>query len=472
MTTGPDRPISGEVIDPAGPVFVLTSARSGSTLMRYLLDAHPELACPAETGLPSLGLQLASSLMIMNGAPKPSLQATSLAGIPEPVVSRVRATLDSMMGQYLADRNKRRFCEKSLGTAKFADLLIRLYPDVRFIGLVRHVMDFIASAAEANPWGPLGYGFDEYVTGGSGNMVRNLARYWTDHTGAIASVALMHPDHVFLVRYEDLVEAPELLAAKIFGFLGVSQQPGITQRCLRAKSERLSQGDHKIWWTSRISTQSVGRGQAVPPFLLTQPVADEVNALLRQFSYLPVDSSWGTPEMPADPRKPGSGPTPSGQPPYPELAMVAQLTAHSLEERLRTGLRRVDANFTARWQGCSSDTFACVARSRGLPDQDAHWLIDLLTGTMSAARGGDYQWCIVGEHGAWDAVLGGQTDLGTAFRRSELRYCEGTPVGPPADSNYSAEVPVTEDRVDMVGDLLGLTPWLAARSAPYTSQPG
>jgi hypothetical protein len=175
MTTGPDRPISGEVIDPAGPVFVLTSARSGSTLMRYLLDAHPELACPAETGLPSLGLQLASSLMIMNGAPKPSLQATSLAGIPEPVVSRVRATLDSMMGQYLADRNKRRFCEKSLGTAKFADLLIRLYPDVRFIGLVRHVMDFIASAAEANPWGPLGYGFDEYVTGGSGNMVRNLA---------------------------------------------------------------------------------------------------------------------------------------------------------------------------------------------------------------------------------------------------------------------------------------------------------
>jgi hypothetical protein len=33
------------------PLFVLCMARSGSTLLRFLLDAHPDLACPPETNL-------------------------------------------------------------------------------------------------------------------------------------------------------------------------------------------------------------------------------------------------------------------------------------------------------------------------------------------------------------------------------------------------------------------------------------
>ena len=36
----------------ANPVFVLCSGRSGLTLLRFLLDAHPDLACPPEMKLP------------------------------------------------------------------------------------------------------------------------------------------------------------------------------------------------------------------------------------------------------------------------------------------------------------------------------------------------------------------------------------------------------------------------------------
>jgi hypothetical protein len=31
------------------PVFVLTASRSGSTLLRFILDSHHDLACPPET---------------------------------------------------------------------------------------------------------------------------------------------------------------------------------------------------------------------------------------------------------------------------------------------------------------------------------------------------------------------------------------------------------------------------------------
>jgi len=44
----------------ADPVLVLCNGRPGSTLLRFLLDAHPDLACPPETNLPALCAQLAA----------------------------------------------------------------------------------------------------------------------------------------------------------------------------------------------------------------------------------------------------------------------------------------------------------------------------------------------------------------------------------------------------------------------------
>lgn len=44
--------------EPGSSVFVPCMGRSGSTLLRFVLDSHPELACPPETSLPALCSQL------------------------------------------------------------------------------------------------------------------------------------------------------------------------------------------------------------------------------------------------------------------------------------------------------------------------------------------------------------------------------------------------------------------------------
>jgi protein-tyrosine sulfotransferase len=47
------------------PIFILSDFRSGSTLLRYVVDAHPRLCCPAELRLAYLcqrALQVASLL--------------------------------------------------------------------------------------------------------------------------------------------------------------------------------------------------------------------------------------------------------------------------------------------------------------------------------------------------------------------------------------------------------------------------
>jgi hypothetical protein len=431
--------------------------------VRYILDAHADLACPEETTIPHVTLQIAAVWAAILGTPLPAGQAVNVAAIPDPVIAQVRRVIDSMIDYYLASRDKRRFCDKSLGAAKFADLLKRLYPEAKFVCLVRHSMDFIKSALEASPWGLMGFGFDRYAASGSGNMVSSLGQYWTDHISDIVSVARRYPDTSYVLRYEDLVNAPEYVAGNMFDFLGASPQPGISQQCLDARRERVGQGDHKLWWRSEISTESVGRGQTVPPRLLTAQVLDKMNGLLSQLAYLRVEKDWGTAEGPSDPRVPGSGPPAELQRSPTEARPAAGVMTRSLQKRLREGIRKMDASFTARWQSCSSDTFACVSRPRTAA-REARWLIDLTRRTMSKAGNGDYQWGLVGEPEAWEAVLSGRTDLSTSIRRGELRYCEGKNSRPEVTS-LPPDIAVAEDRVEMVGYLLGLTPWLGSQLA-------
>src|SRR5271170_4885617 len=106
------------------PVFVLCNGRSGSTLLRFLLDAHPEVACPPETNLPALCAQLATVWSLIEGAPLSANRGDEPPVVPDAAIGGVRATMDSMMGPYLKRRNKKRYCDKSLGTARFAELLL------------------------------------------------------------------------------------------------------------------------------------------------------------------------------------------------------------------------------------------------------------------------------------------------------------------------------------------------------------
>ncbi len=85
----------------ADPVFVLCNGRSGSTLLRFVLDAHPEPACPPETNLPGLCVQLATVWSLIDGAPLSANRGDEPPEIPEAAIAGVRNTMDRMVGSYL-----------------------------------------------------------------------------------------------------------------------------------------------------------------------------------------------------------------------------------------------------------------------------------------------------------------------------------------------------------------------------------
>ncbi|HUL24816.1 MAG TPA: sulfotransferase [Streptosporangiaceae bacterium] len=495
MAAVDERAAAGSFAD---PVFVLCNGRSGSTLLRFLLDAHPELACPPETNLPGLCVQLATVWSLIEGAPLSANRGDEPPEIPEAAIAGVRHTMDRMVGSYLARRGKKRYCDKSLGTARYAELLLRVYPEARFICVYRHPMDVVASGVEACPWGLNGYGFDPYIAATPGNAVMALANFWVDNAGTTLAVEERFADKCFRLRYEDLVTDPEGTAAELFEFLGVPPAPGISERCFSSERERFGPADYKIWYTSRVSADSVGRGWSVPTAMIAPQLLAAINELAGRLGYLAVDGDWGTTEPPADLRVPivtpaeeagphggtagatevtaaaGRDPAPAEADREPALGAPAAATeavpagplrseaaavpagpVHSerLGEQLRAGLAARPAGDAAgRWGPHASETFVAVAVTKDAGRPAEYWLVDLGAATVvlaSQAAQEDSDWDLIGSVDAWERVMAGEVNLSVALRACQLRYCDNGQTTPLA----------ADTRIGIIASLLGLASW-------------
>jgi hypothetical protein len=528
MAARPAEAVNGARTD---PVFVLCAGRSGSTLLRFLLDAHPDLACPPETNVPALCGQLATVWSLIEGAPLSANRGDEPPDIPDAAIAGVRETMDRMIGSYLARRGKKRYCDKSLGTARFAYLMNRVWPEAKFICLFRHPMDVIASGIEACPWGLSGYGFDPYISETPGNAVFALARFWADNAVAILAAEERYADRCVRVRYEDLVADPESTAARIFEFLGVPQRPGISQTCFAEERERFGPADYKIWHTSRISTDSVGRGWTIPAGLIGPQVQAAIGDLCGRLGYVPVDDGWGTADRPADLRASAATPDGSGPPalaPVPGAAPEPRSTLEprsirepalepvttgepgfgtQIEQRLMAGLSRLGERFARRWAPCATESFMVVATGPGGGGPDARWRVDLSAGTVTAlgtdtpapagddevgadglpdgavgevgvagaedgaAGGADGE--ADGEDGSWDIIGAVDTWEQVIGGRTNMSVALRRNQLRYCDAGGSGPV-AADARIGMLADLLGLTAWNHARGgtpAPAAARP-
>jgi len=487
------------------PLFVMCEARSGSTLLRFLLDAHPRLACPSETNLPGLCHEMVIAWSLMTGHPAPSrLMPEQLPLLPDDVVSGLRASMDLMISAYLGRVGKTWFCDKSLGSARHAKLLLQLYPKTKFVCLYRHPMDVIASGMEACPWGLIGYGFDPYIAATPGNSVLALARFWLERTAQIMSVEEDFPDHCLRVRYEDLVSDPDQVMNKVFEHLGIPPVPDIVSRCFQSEPENLGASDYKIWYTNKINSDSVGRGWKIPANLIAKPVLEGVNELSERLGYIPIRSDrWGIGTAPPDVRMPPGigGPSPQIRVPAPDIRIrrpalagaiggsgprhigaqpgdgESTLVAAALQERIGAGLS--DWVLSAAGKDFSAaDTFHLGVFPDGSrserpavlavdPSGRAAQIVDPFTAGPQPPL--TDVWELLGSADTWRRILDGEVNLGVALRRNEVRYrpessgderAEDQPV---EEDSSEDDVSVTrvevQRRISMVSHLLGCTTW-------------
>ena len=266
----------------SSPVFVLCTARSGSTLLRLVLNSNPAVSCPSETNAALIATAYFNSLHLRYGDENDPEEAN---------LEHIRKVTMSLLGP---EGDKLTLCDKSLPNAETAGVLIKVWPEGRFICLYRHVMDFIASALEASPWGFSAYGFAPYVARAPDNFVAALAHFWLDHTRVIRQFELQHPDQTCGIRYEDLVTDANVVAKGMWEFLDLEPPPGDYRHAPFSMDGRRGASDHKVWFSADVDDASVGRGTRISSSLIPPAMRDELNRMLADLQYQQVTLNWGS----------------------------------------------------------------------------------------------------------------------------------------------------------------------------------
>jgi hypothetical protein len=473
-----DPPSPGIPVRCDSPVFILTASRSGSTLLRVILDSHPRLACPPETEISSACMQLAMTCDVLENAAA-ALPDGDSQELPPAVRSAVREAVDRAYGYYLAQRGKQRWCDKSLDSFLHAELMAQLYPDARFICLFRHCMDVIASGVEACPWGLQRYGFDPFVAQYPGNSVAAVGSYWLSCAQAILSFCDDHPGSCHQIRYEDLVTAPEKTVAAILSFLGEQQVPGITRACFDTPHEANGPADEKLWFTSAVTAGSMGRGTIVPASALPEPVRGPVNQMLGRLGYRPVDEHWNDSVSGTDPRLSRS----AAPAPRPGLDGVSireiEATAALITARLRSQPSRRLREIADSWPAVAGKTIGIVIEDEGGGRTELQQAFPLASAHDAAActpdQGADgaegeaVAATITAGAATWRSLLTGSSNVVTELSAGRLRS-----VGSSDDHGHRGCIQGHHptDALRAVAALLGISKIPVARTPVATAVPG
>jgi hypothetical protein len=218
--------------------FVVGCDRSGTTLVRAILNAHPALAVPSESYFPLYVLRQRSRFERAGGPidvdtllddlrPHPRWQNWN---IPE---AEVRATLAedeprtapdavrSLFRAYAAHAGKSRYGDKTPKFVFAIDLLADAFPEAVFVHVVRDGRDVALSRRDA------GWALK--------NMGSEALRWKTHVESGDASGATLGPARYRVLRYEDLVVDPETQAKLLCDFLGLPWDPAMLRYHERAE---------------------------------------------------------------------------------------------------------------------------------------------------------------------------------------------------------------------------------------------
>jgi hypothetical protein len=221
-----------ETAPPPPPApFVVGVARSGTTLLRLQLDAHPELAVGPETGfglvasLPATATAAASTLLDA---------VTKLETWPDLALDRDEARralervqpwstgagLRALYRTLAAHEGKSRWGDKTPIHLGCMPALAAALPEARFIHLIRDGRD-VAASVRGLPFAP-----------GDGS-IEAIARDWRDQivAGRADAGGLAH---IREVRYERLVHEPEAVLRELCDFLELTFDPAMMRAHERA----------------------------------------------------------------------------------------------------------------------------------------------------------------------------------------------------------------------------------------------
>jgi hypothetical protein len=245
------------------PAFVLSTVRSGSTLLRMMIDSHSQIHSPHEMHLRSIDVKVSGKY-----------GDKALAEVKLDRAEMRSVLWDWYLHRELATTGKKLLVNKTPNDVFITDEIQACWPDARFIFLLRHPLSVARSRGKLRPQDA-----DEV------NYARVLK-----YAEAVEHARSTLPGHT--IRYEDLTADPAGELQKLCAFLGVAFEPTMVEYGKHSQGRfKPGMGD----WKDAIRT---GEVQAAKPL----PAPDEVPELLR-----PIAAAWGYLEAAAPPLERAEG---------------------------------------------------------------------------------------------------------------------------------------------------------------------
>jgi hypothetical protein len=209
------------------PFFVIGSDRSGTTMLRLMLNEHPELNVPRETWFI---IELMDSVPIESRLEEKEkekvheiivnhprwkdleLDSTELKEIFQGLNKPYLREIINKIYEALANRaGKTRWGDKTPEYIKEVHRLNILFPGAKFIHVIRDGRDVCISLMQKR-W--------------RGTMAQNIARYWVEYVGkGIKDGRNLQQGKYMEITYEDMVSNTKKALIKICEFLEVEYSP-------------------------------------------------------------------------------------------------------------------------------------------------------------------------------------------------------------------------------------------------------
>ncbi|MBL8777686.1 MAG: sulfotransferase [Acidimicrobiales bacterium] len=244
------------------PLFVVGSGRSGTSLLRVMLNAHPNIHLTHEA---SFYLDPRGNGLADDGRAWFDRYARTFSfaflGVPRSAVTDQLDTLAAparrdavaaVMRAAAAQRGKTRFGDKTPAHAQQLATIAAEHPGARFVHVVRDPRGVVASLA-AMPWATSSHGLNAFF---AAQQVKAIDRFATTG-GAVCTV-----------RLEDLVARPEDELRRVLDFVG------------------------EDWDTAVLDHTAHGGGSDLPPLPWFAEAARPVTAPTGPSETWPLSPAW------------------------------------------------------------------------------------------------------------------------------------------------------------------------------------
>ncbi len=214
-------------MEPApAPFFIVGAQRSGTTMFRLMLNAHPGLAVPFETDFVSVYEHLegnrfadpeARAKAVESWAREPLTKKARLLDNPARFVNlqdidSFDALVSAVMQHYSRQQGKSRWGVKTPSFVTEIDVLKQLFPAAKIIHLVRDGRDVAVSMSK--------------IRWGKKNVIR-AARDWREKVMMGRKMGNILGEDYLELRFEDLVADPAQHLQEVCEFLGEKFDPAM-----------------------------------------------------------------------------------------------------------------------------------------------------------------------------------------------------------------------------------------------------